>query len=363
MTPLALTFLAVASYAGQPATPPPAGDATPNSLPTGPGTDVTPIPPAPSSEPSSGPLGGALPVTDAPFGYLGPHPFAPNPFLGEGYSRPNYVPPPRGRLQSDHEFDGFIRPLSNPVLAMDPRSSTYARLVFVNNNFPGENAFGGGNAQFYIPQVGVALTERFELMLNKMGGVHFDPFAGGNRSGGLNLSVGGKYTFYRCVEDQCIAAAGLLYETGTGSSRTFQGKNGGLITPFVTYGKEFCDDWHLLGTHGVQLPGNPNQNSTFFYHSLHLDRRFFDCFVPFAELNYFQYVREGGLVPTEFGEGDGLLNFGTTGQGWKQTLNMAGGAAVILHECVQIGAAYVFPVSGRKDILNNRIVVELQVRY
>jgi hypothetical protein len=335
-------------------------------IPTGPGTDVTPVQPQEFGQPSTGPLGGALPIADAPFGYFGPHPFAPNPFLAEGYSRGGLFEPnlTRGRFQSDHAFDGFVRPMTNPILAQDPRANTFGRFIFVNNNFPGgDYPTQGGNAQFYFFQAGLALSERFEVAIQRGGFAQYGPALGADRFGGLDMAFAAKYTFYRDVENQCLAAAGLILQVPTGDADVFEGKNGGLYTPYVTYGVEFCDDWHFLATHGVQLPGNHNKNGTFFYHSLHFDRNICNVFYPFFEANYFQYTADGNLVPPPFGEGDGLANYGTQDHAWKQTLNMAGGGRFVIHDWVQFGAAYVFPVSHRKDILNNRVVVELMVRY
>lgn len=369
MTPLAL-LIAVSASAQPPALAPPApalpAPSTVDPTPTGPGTDVTPVLPQEPGQPSSGPLGGALPVADAPFGYPGPHPFAPNPFLGEGYSRGLFEPAPaaaRGRFMSDHAFDGFVGPVSNPVLAQDPRASTYGRVAFVNNNFPGEYPTNGGNAQFYFFQAGLAVSERLELQFRRGGFAQYGPADFPDRFGGLDIAFGGKYTFYRCVEEQAVAAAGLIIQVPTGNADVFEGKAGGLYTPYVTYGKEFCEGWHFLGTHGVQLPGNKDQNSSFFYHSLHLDRGICNVFYPFFEVNYFQYASSGAITPPQFGEGDGLANYGTREHAWKHLLNMAGGGKINVHDCVQIGAAYVFPVSHRQDILSNRVVVELLVRY
>jgi hypothetical protein len=53
----------------------------------------------------------------------------------------------RGFLQSDHAFDNFIGPITNPILSKDPRSNTYIRFLFIQNTIPGENLLHGNDFQ------------------------------------------------------------------------------------------------------------------------------------------------------------------------------------------------------------------------
>lgn len=269
----------------------------------------------------------------------------------------------RRPFESDHCFDGFINPITNPVLSKDPRSSTYARLLFINNNIPGSSPFGGGDLQAYAMQVNIALTERLAFTADKDGYAQLSPKAGGNASGWLNLAAGLKYTLIRDVENQFLFATGLLYEMPSGSEAVFQSQGGGIFTPYITYAKEFGEDWHFMGTHGYSFGVDQTANSSFFYHSLHLDREFFDWFYPLVELNWFQYTQGGDVLPRAIGEGDGLINFGTQGMAGRQMLSLAVGAAAKLTHNIEAGAAYEIGVSGYKGVLNNRIVCELILRY
>lgn len=271
--------------------------------------------------------------------------------------------PTRGRFQSDHAFDGFINPVSNAVLAKDPRSSTWARLLFINNNFPGSHPFGGGNAQAYAMQVNVALTERLTFIADKDGYADIKPTNGGSSHGWLNIAAGFKYAFIRDVENQFLVSGGLMYEVPSGEAGAFQGHGGGQITPFVTWGKEFCQNWHLMATHGYTIGVNQGSDSSFFYHSFHLDRGFGGWFYPLVELNWFQYTKGGNRLPRVIGEGDGLLNLGTQDMQGRQLLTTAVGAKFKLGERVLAGCAYEFPLSNYKGILNNRITVDVVLRY
>ena len=53
-----------------------------------------------------------------------------------------------GFLPSDHCFDRFISPLSNPFFFEDPRSLTEVRTLFIDNTLPRDNT-GGGDVQVY----------------------------------------------------------------------------------------------------------------------------------------------------------------------------------------------------------------------
>ena len=305
----------------------------PAALPAVPGTDAAPD---------------ALPQTAPP---------APQPCMSDLCTTPA-----RALFQSDHAFDGFVSPISNPVLNKDPRSNSYARFLFINNNVPGANALGGGNIQVYALQLNLALTERLSIIADKDGLAHFAVRNAPSQTGFLNLSAGLKYTFYRDVETQTIAAAGFLYEMPSGEEKVFQDHGSGSFAPFVTFGKQFGNNWHYLQTSGFYFPVQNSQGSSFFWNSFHIDRQI-GWFYPLAELNWFWYTSGGKLIPNSVGEGDGLLNLGTQGQSGTQLVSAAFGAKAVLSKTVMLGAVFEVPISNRHDILNQRVTVEMIFRY
>jgi hypothetical protein len=271
--------------------------------------------------------------------------------------------PARRRFESDHAFDGFVNPISNPIFAKDPRSNTWARLLFVNNNFPGSHPFGGGNAQVYALQLNVALTERLAFIADKDGYADINPGRGAASNGWLNIAAGFKYTLVRDVENQFLFAAGLMYEVPSGDAAVFQNTGGGFLTPFVSWGKQFGDHWHVIGNHGFSFPLDTNEGSSFFYHSLHIDREIGGWFYPLVEFNWFQYTGGGDLLPRAVGEGDGLLNLGTRDMNGRQLFSTAFGAKVKFCEHLYAGGAYEVALSDYKGLLNNRVIVDLVLRY
>ena len=269
----------------------------------------------------------------------------------------------RRLFESDHAFDNFINPVSNPVLAKDPRSSTWARVLFINNNFPGSTPIGGGDAQIYAMQVNLAITDRLTFIADKDGYGVFRTTNLKPSNGWLDLAAGFKYTLIRDVENQFLFTVGIMYEMPSGAAQVFQRTGEGIFTPFITYGKQFADHWHFMGTHGYSFGVDPGANSSFFYHSLHLDREINGWFYPLVEMNFFQYTHGGNALPRAIGEGDGLLNLGTQGMNGRDLLTTAIGAKFKLSQNVMAGAAYEFPLSGYMGILNNRVTVDLVLRY
>lgn len=271
--------------------------------------------------------------------------------------------PERKPLESDHCFDRFIGPISNPILSKDPRSLTEARLLFIQNSIDPQSALGSGNAQVYACQVRAALTERLTFIADKDGYAVIHPGAGGTRDGWLDLAAGLKYAFVRDVENQLLVTGGFMYEIPSGEAEVFQHSGSGLFTFFGTVGKEFNENVHFLGTVGYQVPLDNNDNSSFYYTSLHLDRRIMDVWYPLIEMNWFHYVAGGNALPNAVGEGDGLLNLGTQGVSGNDLVTLAVGLKYKPGPHVETGAAWEVPISNRHDLLNNRLLAEFIIRY
>jgi hypothetical protein len=278
-------------------------------------------------------------------------------------------PPPtndgmRGCFESDGAFPGFVGPISNPYLSKDPRSLTELRLVFINNEIPTGHPLQGGNFEVISLQARVALTERLTFIADKSGFAWIHPGGSPEEDGFLNVAAGLKYLLVRDVPSQFLWSVGAQFEPQTGEGRVFQNQGNGVLTAWTTMGKQFHDRWHLLGTAGYQFPLEGNDNSSFYYTSVHLDRRFFSWLYPLAELNWYHYNQGGNRgFPPEFGEGDGLLNLGTSGVGGNDLVTGAVGvkAAICCH--LETGAVFEFPITGRKDLIDNRVTFEVILRY
>jgi hypothetical protein len=270
----------------------------------------------------------------------------------------------RGLLESDRAFPGFVGPISNPVLSKDPRSLTEARLLFINDELPPDGPLGGGDFQVYAMQLRLALTDRLTLTADKDGIAHTHFHNAGDHSGLLNMALGLKYLLVRDVEDQFLWSAGFCYEVPTGERSVLENHGDGVMTAFTTVGKEVGGAWHVLDTFGYQSGMEGSQNSDFFYNSLHIDRQIAGWLYPLVEVNWFHYTHGGSRgLPPAVGEGDGLLNLGTSGVAGNDLVTFAVGMKAKLGEHIETGAAWEFPLSNRHDLIDNRLTVELVLRF
>lgn len=271
---------------------------------------------------------------------------------------------PGGFLVGDTAFPRFISPVSNPVFSKDPRAQTYIRGLFINDVIPGDHPLGGGSFQAMAAQVNVALSERLTFIADKDGYAWINPQRAPSSSGFLNLGAGLKYSLIRDVENQFILSTGFMYELPTGERSAFSGQGDGTMTFFGTFGKEWRENWHALGTFGYQLPLDSNSNSSYFYTSLHFDYRATCWFYPIAELNWFHYTAGGDRgLPPALGEGDGLINLGTSGVAGNDLVTAAFGGRFLLGDHVSTGVVWEFPLSNRQDLISNRLIIDLILRY
>lgn len=270
-----------------------------------------------------------------------------------------------GRFESDRAFPGFIGPISNPILSKDPRSLTEARPLYIYNKIDPSHPLGSGNFDVYAMQLRVALTDRLTFIADKDGYATIHPQVPvGTLEGWLDLAAGLKYVFVRDVENQFLVTGGFMYEIPNGEAAVFQNQGGGLFTLFGTIGKEFAGRAHILDTFGTQLPTNWNANSSLFYNSLHLDYALLPWLYPLIELNWLHYTSGGNRgIPAAIGEGDGLINIGTSGVAGNDLVTTAVGLKCLLNDHLELGTAWEVPISNRHDLINNRLLVEAILRY
>jgi hypothetical protein len=278
---------------------------------------------------------------------------------------------PREWLFSDHAFDCMTSPISNPFLAEDPRALTEIRPIFLYQKVPGEQPnFRGGDVWFLGARGSIALSERFSVTLNKLGGIGVSPGGGspyGKDFGFAELWLGPKYTFWRDPQGGTVAAGGVIFQIPTGGqSSTFQNTGSLGITPYATVGKTLGElkfgSFNGISTAGYNFASNSERNE-FFYWSNHLD---FDVgnhhrFYTVAELNYFQYGKGG---KTNFsGVGHDLINFGTRTPANASLVTGALGGRFKITEAAQIGGAFELPLLGNRDIFQYRFTMDLIIRY
>jgi hypothetical protein len=284
-----------------------------------------------------------------------------------------------GFLTGNHNFANFIGFMGNPLMAIDPRAKTDMYPIFDSvwvKSFP---ALPSGNIQLYGAGLDVAVSDRLSFGLNQGGYAvanfqrrTFDPFLtnlltrldrdrGGDRDGWLNLGGYGQYTLIQDVPDQFLLTAGLRWEAPCGSSEIFQGHGPAHLAPYVTVGKEFFCDYHVLATAGYEFPtGSGDITTDLFYGTVHLDKRCFGWFYPLVEFNWICHTTSVNLNTPNLPDFFDFSGFAGTGN----IVSLAAGFnAVIVPEKVEFGGAYTTSIAAQNGFSFNGILLKLTLRY
>lgn len=277
-------------------------------------------------------------------------------------------------LQSDHAFDSFASPVSDPFLMHDPRSLTEIKPLFIYEHVPSSNPnFQGGSAYFYGVNGSVAITDRLSIVIDKLGLVTLRPHTTtkgiGDETGFAETMLGPQYTFIRCENSGTLLAGGLTFDIPWGSNRVFQNTGDLSLIPYVSFAQNFLKtcygSFNFMNTTGYSF-ATDNQRNDFFYSDFHLD---FDVanlhkIYPMVELNWMHYTTNGH-PPTFYGfNGGDLINFGNGGVAGQNDVTVALGARYKFAEWFQIGAAVELPVYNRHEgIEDYRLQLDLIFRY
>ncbi|MBX7104914.1 MAG: hypothetical protein K1X57_12585 [Gemmataceae bacterium] len=277
----------------------------------------------------------------------------------------------RTLFQSDHCLDSFTSPITNPFLFEDPRSLTEIRPIFFYQQIPGSNAaFNGGTAYFYGAQARVALTDRWSIVMNKLGGVTINPGDGSQFPGGSGFAeiwLGPKFTFVRNADSGTAAATGLTFQIPAGPSNVFQDTGTMSMTPYLSFAQNFGRSsygaFNFMDTLGYTFRID-NGRSNYFYNSAHLDYDVANLhkFYPMLELNWFAYTSSGNARAINQ-EGADLANMGGTDINGRNYLSLAPGFRYKFTEAAQFGIATEFPLLSPKDLNNFRLTVDFIFRY
>ncbi len=281
-------------------------------------------------------------------------------------------------LAGDDPFGDFISPVSSPVVAEDARPISELRPIYyyqrIAEDFGESLGIDGGDLHAAVVQGRLALSERFAIIVNKIGVVWLRPddevFGTLETDDGwLNLGFGMKYAFYRDPERRAMATFGLRYETSTGDKDVFSGRGDGLLNPFFA-GLWGIGDLHLQGYTGPRIPISGN-DSTRYDMSLHGDYKL-GAFHPLIEFNWMHTLDGGRRLPLR-DEGFDLFTIGSRGAGGRGVVTLAAGGRLRLLEAldltegqlagVDLGCAYEVPITNREEFLGWRIVSDLTFRF
>lgn len=265
---------------------------------------------------------------------------------------------------SDHCFDDFISPMTNPVFFEDPRTLTEARFIFFNHWLP--ESLGGSDARLIAMQVRAALTDRLSIVAAKDGYIMSDakgPLAGVFDDGWADVSLGLKYNL---LVDPCcgrIVSVGVAYELPVGSRDALQGNGDGEFNIYITAGQRIGCDSHWLSASGFRLPVDDNAETTVWYWSNHLDHYLGHGVYAFGEANWYHWLAAGDVAAFNGIEGVDVINLGGTGVAGNDIVT--GALGLKLKPCCnrEIGVAYETHLTDRRGVFEDRLTVDLILRY
>jgi hypothetical protein len=262
-------------------------------------------------------------------------------------------------MPSDHCFDSFISPMTNPVFFEDPRQLTEVRGIFLNHKVP--LAAGGGDVQVYAAQARARITDRLSIIATKDGYVvSQNPVVA---DGWADVAAGLKYTLYSDAATQRLLSGGLTYEIPAGTPRTRQGNGDGEFHLFLSGGAEIFEYGHFISGSGFRLPSDSHADSQMWYWSNHLDYQVLQKWYLLTEYNWYHWMKSGDATFAPGVEGGDLFNFGSTGVAGNDIVTGAFGAKYKPNRHVEVGVAWELPLTERRDILENRLTVDAILRY
>lgn len=255
-------------------------------------------------------------------------------------------------------FDDFISPMTNPVFFEDPRNVTEARFLFLNHKAPA--AVGGGTVRLYALQLRAKISENVSFIATKDGYIDSsNPVIG---DGWADLSAGLKFNLVRDAAKGRLVSGGFTFELPTGEANAQQGNGSGELNMFISGARRIGERSHWVTAAGWRLPMDASDESQSVYWSNHLDRRLTNKFYALTELNWYHWTKsgKGGINGVE---GLDLFNFGSTGVAGNDIVTAALGGKFKNSRHSEIGVAYEFPLTNRRDVLENRLTVDWIFRY
>jgi len=291
--------------------------------------------------------------------------------LGSGLGCLDNLSPLKWVKPSDRCFDDFISPMIDFVHFEDPRNLTELRPIFVTHQFPGTlgpgNIPAGGSIQLFAMQFRLALTDRLSLIGVKDGYILDNSEGDLNGlldSGWADITAGLKYNLIRNVETGTLLSGGFTYEIPLGSEQSLQSQGDGEFHFFATGGQRLANgNAHILTSFGWQLPVNQSAQSTTVHWNNHFDVKLTDTLYLFTENSWWHWTddAEDGVA---YGiSGQDLINLGASNVEGNNLVTHNVGMKFKPRRSFEAGVAYEFPLTEFKDIIQDRVTLDMIFRY
>ena len=176
------------------------------------------------------------------------------------------------------------------------------------------------------------------------------------------MAAGLKYNLLADPHCQRLLSAGVSYELPIGSTKARQGNGDGEFNLYMTGGTQLGKYCHWISAAGLRLPSDTVDESQVSYWSNHFDCRLLGSLYGLVEVNWYHWLQSGqNGVPGV--EGLDLFNLGSTGVAGNDIVTGALGFRYKVSDHVIPGIAWEFPLTDRRDIIDNRWTIDLILRY
>jgi hypothetical protein len=291
---------------------------------------------------------------------------------------------------------GHIAPMSMPYLFEDPYITTEVVLIGIYHDFPSDSVVGGGDAGVIALQARVAITDKLAFIATKDGYTISRPDSPllDNEEGFMNITAGLKYAVIDDRDSGWIVTPSFRYEIPLGNDGVFQGKGKGVAIPAVSVGWG-PEKIHLIADLGAQIAADADESSSSLFYNIHLDQAFevayipgADFIVPFIELNGMTWVDSGdgsntyetdagrlpiktiqnvlhgaGLTKDLRGEGNDIINLGSSGVAGNTVITMAWGFRIPFRNGFDFGFSYERALSQREDLFEQRVTFAVSYEF
>lgn len=253
----------------------------------------------------------------------------------------------------------FVHPVTAPYFHENSFVTTDIRAWYVYHQFEGDgvaNGGIGGDVTVVAVQARLALTDRFQLVAYKDGYVWFEDSAI-NDEGWNDIAAGIKYQYYRDIENQLYAAAGIGYEFGWGDNAVLQSDD--ELRLWFSVDKGF-DKLHLGATFNYFYPTGEEETpfgdaERISWH-IHADYHLTEWFSPVVEFNGYHTIDASSTAAVPF-TGVDVANLGGGESNDTVTMGVGGEFRIPQLGSAAIRAAYEFHLTDDPDLFGDRFTV------
>jgi len=182
--------------------------------------------------------------------------------------------------------------------------------------------------------------------------------------GWADVVLGLKYNLIRNTCTGTLLSGGATYELPVGSTRAAQAVGDGEFHLFGSFGQRFLDgDSHWLSAFGWRVPADGGINSEAIHWSNHLDLRLTRRIYAVTEVAWWHWTdnAEDGLGLGVAGQD--LFNLPANNVDGNDLVTQNVGLKLKPCRNVEAGIAYEFPLTEFKDVIEDRLQVDLILRY